>query len=411
VTLLLGCIADDFTGGSDLGNVLARSGARTIQLNGIPARPIGGYDAAIVALKTRSTPVQDAIAQSLAAFEWLRAAGCERYLFKYCSTFDSTPIGNIGPVADALLDAAGGSAAIVCPAFPSLRRSVYRGHLFVGNALLSESGMEHHPRNPMTDANLVRWLGLQTTARVGLITEDVVSRGAEAVRAAIDAAAGRGERLIVCDCIADGDLLALGAAVAAMPLVTGGSGIGFGIAEDLRRRGRIGCAEERPVAPRGRAVALSGSCSGATREQIAVHARQHPTFGIDAARIAAGEVTPGDAFSWIMTQDERTLPLVYVTPELVPRAAGTIEDFFGELARIASGNGVTRFIVAGGETSSTVVHALGVEAMRIGSEIDPGVPVLVTNGARPLALALKSGNFGAPDFFAKALRAFDGEAS
>ncbi len=252
--MLLGCIADDFTGASDLANTLAKAGMRTIQYVGAPKSGSIDCDAGVVSLKSRSIPVAEAVRQSLEALDALQKAGCQQILFKYCSTFDSTREGNIGPVADALIAALGAGTAIVCPAFPTNARTVYKGHLFVGDKPLNESGMQNHPLTPMTDSDLVRWLGYQTKHKVGLITAETVAKGAEAVRAALDAAAGRGEKLVVCDAIFDQDLMVLGHAANGMALITGGSGIAMGLPGNFRASGAIGEITPAPAAPGGRSV-------------------------------------------------------------------------------------------------------------------------------------------------------------
>ncbi len=416
--MLLGCIADDFTGASDLANTLAKAGMRTIQFVGAPKGSTGDCDAGVVSLKTRSIPVAEAVKQSLEALDALLKAGCKQILFKYCSTFDSTKEGNIGPVADALIAALDASTAIVCPAFPTNARAVYKGHLFVGDKLLNESGMENHPLTPMTDANLVRWLGYQTKHKVGLITAETVAKGKDAVRAALDACAARGEKLVVCDAIFDSDLVTLGHAASGMALITGGSGIAMGLPDNFRESGAIGATPPAPAAPGGRAVALAGSCSIATRKQVAYHAKHQPSLMLDAEEVLAGEQTVDATARWVLKQADTALPLVYSSadPEIVralqgrhgtERVAHAVESFFAKLAQQLSKQGVHRIIAAGGETSSAVVSALGGAPMRIGPEIDPGVPVLVTDAATPLALVLKSGNFGAEDFFLKARATLD----
>ncbi len=417
-TMLLGCIADDFTGASDLANTLAKAGMRTIQFVGAPKGGAADCDAGVVSLKTRSIPVAEAVRQSLEALEALQKAGCRQILFKYCSTFDSTKEGNIGPVADALIAALGAGTAIVCPAFPTNARTVYKGHLFVGDKPLNESGMENHPLTPMTDANLVRWLGYQSKHKVGLITAETVAKGAEAVRAALEEAAAREEKLVVCDAIFDADLLVLGHAASGMALVTGGSGIAMGLPDNFRASGAIGATPPAPPAPGGRAVAFAGSCSIATRRQVTYHARHEPSLLVDAEEVLAGEQTVDATARWVLHQPDGALPLVYSSadPEIVralqgrhgtERMAHAVEDFFARLAEHLVRHGTHRIIVAGGETSSAVVSALGGAPMRIGPEIDPGVPVLVTDAAQPLALVLKSGNFGAEDFFLKARATLD----
>ncbi|HVL59596.1 MAG TPA: 3-oxo-tetronate kinase [Burkholderiaceae bacterium] len=413
--MLLGCIADDFTGASDLANTLVRQGMRTVQTIGVPPPDLRlDADAVVIALKSRSIEPADAVAQSLAALAWLRGEGARQILFKYCSTFDSTPRGNIGPVAQALLEALDASIAIACPAFPTNRRTVYQGHLFVGDKLLNESGMEKHPLTPMTDANLVRWLQRQTQFPVGLLAHGVVARGSAAIADELQRLSEAGVRLAIADAIADVDLRALGEACAGAALITGGSGIALGLPENFRRAGLLRRAEQPLPALGGRAAVLSGSCSAATRRQVDVYRQRAPSRLIAAEPLLSGELDAAAIADWVLQQAPEPAPLVYSSadPETVGAAqrrfgadavANAIERFFGELARRLHAAGVSRQIVAGGETSGAVVQALGLKALAIGDEIDPGVPALAGIDLA-VALALKSGNFGADDFFEKALR-------
>jgi len=415
--MLLGCIGDDFTGSSDLGNTLAKAGMRVVQYSGVPKDPAApDVEAGIVALKSRSVPVEEAVRLSLKALDWLRAQGCHQFLFKYCSTFDSTPEGNIGPVAEALADALGADRVIFCPAFPATGRMIYQGHLFVGNRLLSESGMENHPLTPMTDPDLRRWLAPQVSRGVGHVPASVVWQGPEAVRARLDNETAEGRPFVIADAIRDEDLLVLGQAIADLPLLTGGSGIALGLPRNFRDRGLL--ADDRPVwqGQPGKAVILSGSCSRATRGQVARHiANGSPALELDPEAVLSGATTPQDAADWALTQTG--LPLIYSSadPDAVravqsrhgtEAAASGLETFFAETARLLVAGGVTRLITAGGETSGAVVEGLSVESLEIGPEIDPGVPAI---RARPnLVLALKSGNFGSEDFFAKAAERLEG---
>ncbi|MEL7255590.1 MAG: 3-oxo-tetronate kinase [Pseudomonadota bacterium] len=399
----LGCIGDDFTGSSDLANTLAKQGMRTVQYTGIPsASAAPDVEAGVIALKSRSIPVQDAVTQSLAALDWLRAQGCTQFFFKYCSTFDSTPEGNIGPVADALADALGADQVIVCPAFPGTGRSLYQGHLFVADRLLNESGMEAHPLTPMTDPDLRRWLALQTPHAVGHIPAQTVFQGADAIRGALTAQTARH---IIVDAIRDEDLTAIGNAARDLKLITGGSGVALGLPANF------GCTPGDPdwQGQPGKALALSGSCSNATRAQVAHHAATHTAHGLTAADIIEGRITAQDALTWALEAGD--LPLIYTSadPATVAevqaqygrdKAASAIEAFFAEIAQRAIQAGITRIITAGGETSGAVVEALNLGQLTIGPEIDPGVPALRANTG--LVVALKSGNFGAEDFFEKA---------
>jgi uncharacterized protein YgbK (DUF1537 family) len=410
----LGCIGDDFTGSSDLANTLAKGGMRVVQYTGIPDTPAApGVEAGVVALKSRSIDPAEAVAQSLAALDWLRAQGCTQVFYKYCSTFDSTPRGNIGPVADALAEALGARKVIVCPAFPGAGRSVYLGHLFVGDRLLNESGMETHPLTPMTDADIRRWLAPQTRHTVGHVAAPDVIAGSDRIAAALDAEDRAGHRLVVVDAIRDADLVAIGRAARDLPLVTGGSGVAMGLPANF------GCAPA-PVpwqGQPGRGVVLSGSCSTATRAQVAHHAARHPAREIAADEVIAGRLSAQEIADWLLAQEG--LPLAYSSadPAEVARvqqrhgretAAAALEGFFAAVARAVVAGGATRLITAGGETSGAVVEGLHLAALEIGPEIDPGVPAL---RARPdLVVALKSGNFGTVDFFEKADRLLAGAA-
>lgn len=410
--MLLGAVADDFTGASDLANTLARGGMQTVQFVGVGGDAAADCEAGVVALKTRSIAPADAVRQSLEGARWLLSQGCRQIVFKYCSTFDSTPQGNIGPVAEALLDLTGAGVAVVCPAFPKAGRRLFMGHLFVGDRLLSESGMENHPLTPMTDPDIRRWLRRQTSGEVGHIALDTLRTGSDAVAAAFEAERLAGRRLVVADAVADADLLTLGKALAGHRLVTGGSGIALGLPANFRAQGLL---SDRPVAlprPRGAAVALCGSCSAASRRQVAAHLETAPGLAIDPAEVMSGRISAQSVANWVGQQDG-AVPIVYSTadPAAVAQAqtafgkaetAAAIEHFFGDLARLLADSGTRRIVVGGGETSGAVVEALGVTSLRVGDEIDPGVPALVAERNGDIGLALKSGNFGGDDFFARA---------
>ena len=421
MAVLLGAIADDFTGATDLANTLVGQGMHAVQVIGVPDAPVdlGDAEAVVVALKSRTAPVADAVADALAALEWLRGLGAEQIFFKYCSTFDSTADGNIGPVADALIDALDDDFALVCPAFPANDRSVYMGHLFVGGLLLEESSMKDHPLTPMRDSQLVRLMSAQSKKRVGLLPYPVVSAGVEATRDAIAGLRVEGVSYGVADALTDKDLLTLGAAASDHRLITGGSGLALGLPGNFRRRGLLG--EPRPAElpdASGPALVLAGSCSQATRGQVAYACDQWPHLKLDVDRLAAGEPVAAEAIAWARNQAPGTPLLVYASadPEEVAttqarhgreRAGLLVEAAFGSIARELVEAGWRRLVVAGGETSGAVVSALGVRALRIGPEIDPGVPWTETLDDPHLALALKSGNFGARDFFVKALAMLD----
>ena len=412
--MLLGCIADDFTGATDLANKLTRQGMGCVQYNGIPDGDPEPGDAAVVALKTRSIPASEAIAQSLEALDWLRAQGCRKFFFKYCSTFDSTDEGNIGPVAEALLAALESDFTLACPAAPENGRTVYQGHLFVGDRLLSETGMRHHPLNPMTDSDLVRVLQRQSDGRVGLLPQAVVAAGAEAVATHIAELRAQGLRLAIADAISEADLDTLARASAELPLITGGSGLAVGLPGLFRDLGQLG-APAAPALPASDtpAAVLSGSCSEATNRQVAEMRRTHPSYHLDPASLAADETQVEAVLDWARARLGSEPLLIYSTadPEALARvqellgrerASQVLETAMGRIARGLVEAGLRRLVVAGGETSGAVVTALGIRSLDIGPEIDPGVPWTVSGGADPLALALKSGNFGGPDFFTRA---------
>ena len=407
--MILGAIGDDFTGSSDLGLTLSAGGMRCVQYVGIPddaAAP--DVDAGIIALKTRSLPVADAVAQSRAALRWLRAQGAQHILFKYCSTFDSTRDGNIGPVIDALrADLGGEGAVIVCPAFPATGRRVFMGHLFVADRLLNESGMESHPLTPMTDPDLRRWLGYQTVHGVGHLSVAALHAGEGTETLAAEVAQGR--PLVVCDAIDDADLITLAPICISATLISGGSGIALGLPQNL---GFSAATSPRWHGEGARAaLCLSGSCSTMTRRQIDAHriagGAQHQ---LDIEAVVEGRLDSDALIDWALAV--RSLPLIYSSadPEQVSAwqnrygaevVASAVEKVFGTLARKAVAAGIGRLISAGGETSGAVVGALGIDTLEIGPAIDPGVPALRATGHK-LVMALKSGNFGASNFFFKA---------
>ncbi|MDP1691933.1 MAG: four-carbon acid sugar kinase family protein [Burkholderiaceae bacterium] len=414
---VLGVIADDFTGATDVAGMLVQAGMDTLLTIGVPE--VGAAvdaDAVVVALKSRTVAPAEAVRDSLAALDRLRAAGCRRYYFKVCSTFDSTPRGNIGPVAQALMAALNADFAIACPAFPENGRSVYCGHLFVGDLLLSDSGMKHHPLTPMTDANLVRWLQAQTALQVGLLRRDAVAAGVDAVASRIAALRTANVRIAIADAIDNADLRTLGAACADLPLLIAGSGLALGLPAAYVARGwMLPDAQAAPLpAVGGHAAVLSGSCSTASNAQVAHWLQSgRPALPIDALQLAAGAPVAAQALAWAEARLAQGPVLVYATAGAdavkaaqqqlgVERAGALIEDCLAEIATGLHERGVRRLVVAGGETSGAVVQALRVQRLRVGAPIDPGVPWTQAEG-RPLLLALKSGNFGSIDFFAKAL--------
>lgn len=423
MTILLGCIADDFTGATDLAGMLVQGGMRTVQVIGVPQVPLApgiDADAVVIALKSRTSPAQAAVAESLAALEWLRAAGCRQIYFKYCSTFDSTDQGNIGPVTDALMEALHTSFTIACPAFPENGRTLYKGYLFVGDVLLEESGMRHHPLTPMTDSNLLRVLQRQTESRVGLVEQLSVKAGAQSIRNRFEQLKTDGIRIAVVDATSNDDLMQIGLACANLPLITAGSGVALGLPQNFRSQGLLipnDAAASLPSTPGLRAI-ISGSCSQATQTQLANLADQGvPSYAMDPMQLTGTANALNDAVEAAMAWATPLLPkgpvAVYATaaPARVKavqealgaeRAGTLIEAALGAVAQQLVARGVRQLIVAGGETSGAVVTALGINSLRIGPQIDPGVPWTVSVDGAPISLALKSGNFGSADFFSKA---------
>ena len=405
--MLIGAIADDITGATDLCLMLSRAGLTVVQVMGLPDGPLPLADAVVIALKSRTVPADQAVAMSLAAARALRGAGAAQILFKYCSTFDSTDQGNIGPVTEALLTLTEADLTIACPAYPGNGRTVYKGHLFVGDRLLSDSPMRDHPLTPMRDANLVHVLQRQTSLPVGLIEAATVAAGPAAVQNAMARARNTGQRILVTDTLCDADLITLGAACKGMALVTGGSGIALGLAANFPHR-----HDAQPTtmpAPKGRSAILAGSCSAATLSQIkTAQAAGMPSLAIDVTALTIGTQTADQIADWIASQPGTALAYSSTPPATLARIHATlgrdasgalVEDTLARVATLLASRGFTKMIIAGGETSGAVVTALGVSQLSIGPEIAPGVPWTRSTAGPDLALALKSGNFGAPDFF------------
>lgn len=397
---MIGCVADDYTGATDVASAFRRAGLRTALLFGQP-RPhwvLPDCDVAVVALKIRSVPAADAVRAARKAQDWLSA---DQVYFKYCSTFDSTDAGNIGPVADALLDATGSRLTLICPAAPEHGRTVYMGHLFVGDRLLSESGMRDHPLTPMRDSDLVRILSRQTSHAVELVPHHVVREGPAAVGKALSTLMERGVRYAVTDAVCRADLDCLATAGRDMPLLTGAAGLAGSLG--VRKSGTV--AVQDVTLPAGGSVILAGSCSPATMSQVEFARRHLPAHRLDPLRAPDASGLLAEAQAWLDLHLGDGPALIYSSAAASDRDsthAATIEHTIGLLARHAVTRGVRRLVVAGGETSGAVIDALGVESVIVGDEAAQGVPWLVTTSEPVLALLLKSGNFGAPDLLARA---------
>lgn len=429
MSIKLGCIADDFTGATDLANNLVRAGMRVVQTNGVPGAPLAAdVDAVVVALKSRTIAPADAVKQSLQALQWLQSAGAQQIYFKYCSTFDSwyggdgtDKRGNIGPVTEALMDALGCDFTIATPAFPDNGRTVFKGHLFVGDVLLSDSSMKHHPLTPMQDANLMRVMQAQCQRKVGLMDYRTVAAGADAVRARIEELRGQGVSIAVVDALSNEDLVRLGPALADLPLLTAGSGVAIGLPQNFG----IQSSQQAAVLPtaQGLQAVISGSCSQATNAQVAAwKAAGKPHLALDMQAVLGSQVQHHAAVQGVLAWAQHLLVqgpvLVYSTADaqavkntqagLGSQATGErVEQALSAIARGLVAMGVQQLLLAGGETSGACVQALGVQQMQIGMQIDPGVPwcyAQATTFGTPLHLALKSGNFGTEDFLSKAFK-------
>ncbi|UDW83275.1 four-carbon acid sugar kinase family protein [Pasteurella canis] len=406
---MLGVIADDFTGASDIASFLVENGLKTVQMNGVPDCALQSQvDAIVISLKSRSNPVEEAIAQSLQALEWLQQNGCKQFYFKYCSTFDSTEKGNIGPVTDALLDALQDDFTMICPALPVNGRTIFNGYLFVGNVLLNESGMQNHPITPMKDANLVRLMDKQARGKTGLVSYSDLMKGADFVKSRFAELKQQGFRYAVVDSVDNSQLAVLAEAIADFKLVTGGSGLAAYMAARLSG-GKQG--DNALLPNKAKTVVLSGSCSVMTNKQVAKYAEKAPHVYLDVAQSISNSAYADELAQWVLANLNHTLaPMVYATvsPEKLKqiqaefgadKASHAIENTFAQLAEKLKAAGVVNFITAGGETSSIVVQQLGFTGFHIGKQIAPGVPWLKALDDN-IFLALKSGNFGTEDFFA-----------
>lgn len=414
--VFLGAVADDFTGATDLAALMARSGLSVSLRIGVPELGTqAAADCEVVALKIRTEPVSEAVAEAKEALTWLQGIGAEKFFWKYCSTFDSTAEGNIGPISEALMAQLGAEQTIYCPSFPENGRTVFHGHLFVGNELLSDSPMKNHPLTPMTDSNLVRLLEPQTTMPVGLIGRSVVCKGPEAIRAKLDGLRSEGVKHVVVDAIDEDDLKAVGTAGSSLSLVTGGSAVALPLVEALSGKVRGEAKAQENMAIDNNALILSGSCSAMTRQQVSLFAEKNAAFRLDPMALAKDGEALKSAKTWLKVQELAAPKLIYATadPEEVKQAqavlgrekAGEIvEHALAELARFGLELGHRRYVVAGGESSGAVTKALDVSQLTIGPEIAAGVPwTFAKSQGHDIALALKSGNFGRESFFQDAL--------
>ncbi len=416
MTTILGCIADDFTGACDLAGLLARSGAQVNLRMGVPDAPPSDTAAfEVIALKCRTIPVNDAVDECLAALAWLKQAGAARFFWKYCSTFDSTTTGNIGPVAEALMANLGVAQTIYCPAFPENGRSIFMGNLYVGTQLLAESPMKDHPLTPMRDSNLMRLLTPQTTAPVGLADRLCVAKGGDALQARLQYLRTQGVAHVVVDAVANEDLKTIAKACCHMPLITGGSAVAMPLPDLYMAQGLLAKNANKSATPQigAGAVILSGSCSEMTRAQVKVYAKTAPSYQLDPLDLAQNGAQK--ACDWLTALPLDAAPMIYATAKPatvqkaqdqlgVARASEVVEQALATLAIEARNRGTRRFVVAGGETSGAVAKALEITQMAIGVEIAPGVPWGYGKSCGvDIALALKSGNFGDKTFFSDAL--------
>ena len=419
----LGIIGDDFTGSSDIANNLKKSGMQVSMYAGVPNLlpeeiKKEQTDAAVIALKTRTIPIEDAIRESLEALSWLKDCGCEQFIFKYCSTFDSTKEGNIGPVTDAIMEELNTNFTIACPSFPDAGRTVYFGHMFVNGKPLNESGMENHPLTPMTDHNLVRWLGHQTKNNVGLIDFETISKGENSVKEKIRNLKKDGYKYAIIDTNKNDDFDIICNAVKNLPFLTGGSGIALGLPKIYKDKGLLSVSNFQIPKNNSNAIILSGSCSVTTINQINIYKENNPSFYISPDEVINNEDLIEKVLSWIKDNETQS-PLVYSSSDIKSVSekqkqygqellANKIEKFFELLSKRLVKDNFGTFISAGGETSGAVIKGLGIQELKIGKEISHGVPALwspESNGNKPVSVTLKSGNFGQDDFFTRALKA------
>ncbi len=416
MTTVLGCIADDFTGASDLAGLLGRSGFKVNLRIGTPSSPPTDTAAfEVIALKCRTAPAEQAVTETRAALSWLREAGASRFFWKYCSTFDSTEHGNIGPVAEALMADLNTDQTIYCPAFPENGRSIFMGNLFVGELPLAESPMKDHPLTPMRDSNLMRLLAPQTKLPVGLANRHCVAQGYEALQSRLNDLKGEGIAHVVIDAVTNDDLYTIAKACRNMPLMTGGSAVAMPLPDLYAIDGLISATTETKSTPtlgKG-AIVLSGSCSSMTRKQVAAFSETADCYQLSPLALAADGLQ--QARNWLASRSPDAIPMIYATAEPdavrqaqeklgVEKAGEIVESALAQLAIDARNHGRRRFVVAGGETSGAVVKALNVTELTIGDEIAPGVPWTFTRSSgEDIALTLKSGNFGAESFFSDAL--------
>lgn len=410
--MILGAIADDVTGATDLASLINRAGSTVLLSFGLPRKPLPGTSALIIATKSRMAPVGEAVAIAEQACRYLTDAGARQIYFKYCSTFDSTERGNIGPVTEALLTALGEDITLACPSYPAYARTVYQGHMFVGRHLLSESSMRNHPLTPMTDSNLVRFLGKQCRGQVGLLALQEVEDGVEAIARAIAREKDAGRKILIADAISDSHIRTIAQAAARMRLVTGGAALGGAL---CTQQASAGGGKESPELSRaaGRVALLSGSCSAATLAQVRNVKDMVPSRILDPLRLMEmGKSEIAAALDWARTQSHdfliystaETAAIKQVQDRLGAETAGTLlEDAFAEIAAGLAQAGVRKFVVAGGETSGAVIRALDIRTLSFGEELDAGVPWTYSVDPEGYTLALKSGNFGGPDFFKRAI--------
>ena len=419
--MILGIIGDDFTGSSDIANNLKKSGMQVSMYAGVPnlspddakKQPT---EAAVIALKTRTVPIEEAIKESLKALSWLKESGCKQFIFKYCSTFDSTKDGNIGPVTDAIMEELGADFTIACPSFPDAGRTVYYGHMFVNGKPLNESGMEDHPLTPMTDHNLVRWLNYQTKKEVGLIDFETISQGSDKIKQKIISLKKDDIKYAIVDTTNNKEFDAICEGIKDLPFLTGGSGIALGLPKIYKNKGLL--SENNFDLPQNNSnsVILSGSCSRATLEQINIYKVNNPSFYISPDEVMNNIKLVEEVYIWIK-ENESLSPLIYSSSDSNNVSAkqkqfgqeilaNKIEGFFEKISHKLVNDSFGKFISAGGETSGAIIKGLGVEELKIGKEISPGVPALWSpnsNGGKPISITLKSGNFGQSDFFSRAL--------
>lgn len=410
--MIIGCIADDFTGASDAASFLVKGGMQTILFNGIPQEKerTESCQAIVIALKTRTQKTEDAVKETLKAAEWLKENGAKQLYIKYCSTFDSTPKGNIGPIMDALLEKYEVPTTILCPALPVNGRVVKDGNLYVNGIPLNQSSMKDHPLTPMWDSDVGKLMRDQSRYDCVKISCGEMNKPEEVQKKIRLFGAEKPHFYVIPDFETGKDARSIVQNFGKLPILSGSSGILTELAGQYKlEKSTTLKTDERTI---GSGLLLAGSCSQATRSQIAfVQKNGIKSKRMDPLKLLAGEQTEQELWDFIQTNHTDVLIYSSDTPESVRKVqqagreqiAELLERTMANLAKRALQAGYTRLVIAGGETSGAVTKALGYRSYMIGTSVAPGVPIMIPRENKNVRLVLKSGNFGQEDFLKRAL--------